>query len=216
MDKDIVKLQPNPVVAKLNPNMDYPPDTVSLQGYVSESSRAGYIRLYLTLDFLDYYEIPSECVNRRVPLNADDPESPDEVVIDASVELVVVHVKRDTVKAAFLRGAIKEVYLARAAAALEGVPQAILGDQLGLKTFPVSACHVTNDPKSCTTDVCLAVTYVICPEAVFPALKTFPVSSCHVTNDPKSCTTDVCLAATYLICPAVAFPALKTFPVSSC
>ena len=82
---DKPNLSTHPLVAKLHGDSDTPPSLVALTGYFGPSKKADSIRLYASLDFHSYFEIPKAAIVATTPVDAKDDQSP-----------TVVHVKAGT------------------------------------------------------------------------------------------------------------------------
>src|SRR5207244_1443408 len=106
-----IDLGTHPLVAKLHPDPDDARNLISLVGYLGPSKNPDDIRLYLDLTFNHYYELPSASIVATAPTNADDPNSPTSVYVEASTQLNVVSTASQSVAAGFLKGAITSGYL---------------------------------------------------------------------------------------------------------
>ncbi|HEX4608137.1 MAG TPA: hypothetical protein VH092_08020, partial [Urbifossiella sp.] len=76
-------LTTHPLVTKLLGTADSPPDLVTLVGYFGPSKNADSIRLYPTLDFRSYFEIPRSAVAATTAANPQDESGPTVVHVTA-------------------------------------------------------------------------------------------------------------------------------------
>jgi hypothetical protein len=103
----------HPVIKKLIDACGGIPDAVELQGYLGPSDLNGYIRLYVSLNFKCYYEIPETgAVLYCGPYDESDEAQPTTLVVRASSELKYVQsqVVERTGPASFLVGNIQSAY----------------------------------------------------------------------------------------------------------
>jgi hypothetical protein len=114
-------LTTHPLVTKLLGDSDTPPDVVTLVGYFGPSKRANYIRLYPSLDFHSYFEIPKSAVVVTTPTDPKDESSPTVVQVAAGTKVDAVQTTTQPVEA-YLQGGITGGYLAGAAPTAAAVP----------------------------------------------------------------------------------------------
>jgi len=112
-----VDLTPHPLVARLNPHGDPPPDLIVLDGFIGPSKKPDWMRLYLNSSFDTLVDIPVSGIVSTQPVDASDENSPTRVWIRAETRLDVVQSMSRTVEATYLRGGIVRQYLPRTAAA---------------------------------------------------------------------------------------------------
>ena len=106
-------LTTHPLVAKLKGDSDTPPSLVALTGYFGPSKKADSIRLYTSLNFQSYYEIPKAAIVATTAVDSKDDQS-----------ATIVHVKTGTpVDAIQTSTQPVESYLQGSIAALDLNPQ---------------------------------------------------------------------------------------------
>jgi hypothetical protein len=106
--------QPNfsthPLVTKLRGDSDTPPSLVALTGYFGPSKKADSIRLYPSLDFQSYFEIPKAAIVATTPVDAEDADSPTVVYVKAGTPVDSVQTSTQPVES-YLQGGITGGYL---------------------------------------------------------------------------------------------------------
>jgi hypothetical protein len=98
-------LSTHPLVTKLRGESDIPPSLVALTGYFGPSKKADSIRLYPSLDFQSYFEIPKAAIVATTPVDADDAESPTVVHVKAGTPVDSVQTSTQPVES-YLQGGI--------------------------------------------------------------------------------------------------------------
>jgi hypothetical protein len=93
-----------------------PSGRVRLVGYFGPSKKKGCCRLYLSLDFCSFIEIPLDCILHHEPVDAANENGPSQVYVDPAIKLDLVQVSTQSMEASFLQGNIASSYLAGAAA----------------------------------------------------------------------------------------------------
>lgn len=103
---DKIEVKTHPLVAKLNPNPDDPPDLVALQGYIGPSKEKSHVCIHHGLDFSSYTEVPKDAIRHVEPVDPSNENSPTVVLIPADTQ--VRHVQKIVQKgeAGFLAGGI--------------------------------------------------------------------------------------------------------------
>ena len=96
----------HPLVKKLVPDPDDPPDTVVLVGYLGSSSKQGFVRIYLDLNFLTYYELLASDVLHAEKVDPHHEDAPTKIIVDATAKLNLVQI----LEASFLQGSIAAAY----------------------------------------------------------------------------------------------------------
>ena len=104
-------LKTHPLVEKLLQSGGEPRALVSLIGYVGPSKKEGHVRLYSGLDFQSYYEIPREHVVLAEAIDADDDNSPTQLLLKAEATVDLVQTSTQTGPASYLAGSIAGAYL---------------------------------------------------------------------------------------------------------
>jgi hypothetical protein len=98
---------PDDLAAELVPDPTKLPDVVVLRGYLGESTRAGFSRLYVNLNFTEYVEVADEDVLARRSLAANqDPLSGTVLWVKRNATLLRAAVCLAQEYAAFLHGEI--------------------------------------------------------------------------------------------------------------
>jgi hypothetical protein len=112
-----VDLTPHPLVEGRADIDDVPitPDTVSLVGYIGNSKRPDYTRLYLDLSFHNYYEIPTSGITATTAVNPDDENSPTHLQVLSDTKLDVITIHMTSIEAKFLSGPISSGHFGTAA-----------------------------------------------------------------------------------------------------
>jgi hypothetical protein len=98
-------LSTHPLVTKLRGDSDTPPSLVALIGYFGPSKKADSIRLYPSLDFQSYFEIPTAAIVATTPVDADDEDSPTVVHVKAGTPVDSVQTSTQPVES-YLQGGI--------------------------------------------------------------------------------------------------------------
>jgi hypothetical protein len=107
-----VDLSHHPLVERLYPEGDGVPDQVAVVGFLGPSKKANFIRLYLSLSFNRFIEIPVEAIVLTQPVDAQDENSPLRVFVRHDAKLDLVYTETQTVEASYLRGNIATNHLA--------------------------------------------------------------------------------------------------------
>ena len=102
-------LTPHPLVSKLVPDPDNPPDIVMVEGYLGESKRDGRVRVYVDLDFRSYFEIEEADIVDHVPSDPSDASKPWNILIKGTAKLELVQVV--VVEASYLKGTITSAHM---------------------------------------------------------------------------------------------------------
>src|SRR4051794_15814264 len=97
-----VDLSPHPLVEALLGGSDCPPQLVALVGYLGPSGKEGSVRLYTSLEFQSYYEIPKAGVARTEPADSAEASGPTRVYVSSTAVLELVHVSRMSLEASLL------------------------------------------------------------------------------------------------------------------
>lgn len=106
-------LRRHPLAARLRPDPDEIPNLVVLIGYPGRSTREGWWRLYQSLDFRTYYEIPRGVIRYAVLVDAACEDGPIRLFVARDAELELVQVV-GAAGAAYLAGTIAQNYMAGA------------------------------------------------------------------------------------------------------
>jgi hypothetical protein len=96
----------HPLIAKLGDDFDDLKDLVFLEGYLGPSKQEGYVRLYPSLDFRTYFEIPADAL---VPVKTAESASETEpltYVVDKETKLECVV----CIEASFLQGEVTSCF----------------------------------------------------------------------------------------------------------
>jgi len=88
---------------------DTPPNLVALTGYFGPSKKADSIRLYPSLDFQSYFEIPKAAIIATTPVDAEDDQSPTVVHVKAGTSVEAVQTSTQPVES-YLQGGITGAY----------------------------------------------------------------------------------------------------------
>ena len=110
-EKPEVDLTPHPLVTRLNPEGDPPPDLVMLVGFIGPSKKPDGIRLYLNLSFNTFIDIPVAGIVSTQSVDSEDENSPTRVWVRGDARLDVVQTVSQTIEASYLRGWIARNYL---------------------------------------------------------------------------------------------------------
>src|SRR5437660_1167770 len=79
----MVDLTAHPFVTRLNPEGDAPPDLVVLSGFIGPSKKPDWIRLYLSLSFTTFIDIPVAGIMSTQRVDGLDENSPTYVWVRA-------------------------------------------------------------------------------------------------------------------------------------
>jgi hypothetical protein len=170
----------HPLVTKLMGDSDTPPKLVTLIGYFGPSKKADSIRLYTSLDFQSYFEIPKAAIVTTTPADAKDEHSP-----------TVVHVKAGTpVDAVQTSTKPVESYLQGSIAALDLNPQPLppgVVRPTPTATF-VTVCGVSHPPCSGVHTQCCPISAPPCSgvQTQCCAISAPPCSGVHTQCCPIS------------------------------
>src|SRR6185295_5795994 len=104
-------LTPHPLVTRLNPEAEAPPDLVVLVGFIGPSKKPDRIRLYLNLSFNAFIDIPVAGIVSTQSVDREDENSPTRVWVRGEAKLEVVQAASQTIEASYLRGRIARDYL---------------------------------------------------------------------------------------------------------
>lgn len=110
-DGDKIAVKTHPLVAKLNPNPDDPPDLVALQGYVGPASDKDRVCIHHGLDFSSFTEVPKDAIRHVEPVDPNNENSPTVVLIPADTPVRHVQKTVQTGEAGFLAGGIAAAHL---------------------------------------------------------------------------------------------------------
>jgi hypothetical protein len=111
------QLKTHPLVEKLTQSGTEPTAVVALVGYIGPSKTDGNVRLYTGLDFQTYYEVPRASVLSEEAIDAEDDNSPTQVMLPADTKIDLVQTTKQTGAASYLAGSIAAGYLRAAALA---------------------------------------------------------------------------------------------------
>ena len=107
------ELRQDELIEKLVPDPAAPPDVIVLVGFLGKSSRAGYVRLYLTPKLNDYFEIPEKDVILTQSLATElNPLGGTIVWVRREAELLHTRTTPAQAQAEFLQGGITSGFLA--------------------------------------------------------------------------------------------------------
>ncbi len=102
-------LSTHPLVTKLQGDSDTPPNLVALTGYFGPSKKADSNRLYPSLDFQSYFEIPKAAIIATTPVDSKDDQSPTVVHVKAGTPVEAVQTSTQPVES-YLQGGITGAY----------------------------------------------------------------------------------------------------------
>ena len=105
-DDDKIAVKTHPLVAKLNPNPDDPPNLVALRGYIGPAKEKGHVCIHHSLDFSSYTEVPKDAIRHVEPVDPSNENSPTVVLIPADTRVRHVRKTVQTGEAGFLAGGI--------------------------------------------------------------------------------------------------------------
>jgi hypothetical protein len=103
-------LSPHPLVKRLQGDSDHPASVVPLTGYFGPCKRPESIRLYTSLDFSSYFEIPTSAILATCALDEDDELSPTLAYVKAGTPVEAVRRSTQPVDV-YLQGGITSGYL---------------------------------------------------------------------------------------------------------
>jgi hypothetical protein len=156
-----LNLSTHPLVTKLRGDSDTPPSLVALTGYFGPSKKADSIRLYPSLDFQSYFEIPKAAIVATTPVDADDEESPTVVHVKAGTPVDSVQTSTQPVES-YLQGSITGGYQPQNNT--EPLPWARV-QPTPTATF-VPWCRITRSPIECpphnTVDTVCTQIHTVC------------------------------------------------------
>jgi len=95
-------LTPHPIISKLLPDPDHPPDSVVLVGYLGPSKKEGCVRFYSDLEFRAYVEIPTSGILHHDTVSPSLESGPTKMILHATTKLELVVI----LEASFLKGDI--------------------------------------------------------------------------------------------------------------
>jgi hypothetical protein len=104
-------LKTHPLVDKLTQGGTEPRAVVALVGYIGPSKTDGNVRLYTGLDFQTYFEVPRASVLSAEAIDAEDENSPTQVMVPADTTIELVQTTKQTGAASYLAGSIASGYL---------------------------------------------------------------------------------------------------------
>jgi hypothetical protein len=108
-------LTTHPLVGAMIGAIDPPPGLIALRGYIGPGADNDHRRLYPTLDFQSYIELPVAAVVATNPADAADPLSPTDVYVKLGTPVETVQVQRSTEPIdSYLQGGITAGHLAAA------------------------------------------------------------------------------------------------------
>src|SRR5262249_27932677 len=110
-EKPVLDLTPHPLVTRLNPEGDPPPNLVMLVGFIGPSKKPNGIRLYLNLSFNAFVDIPVAGIVSAQSVDSKDENSPTCVWVRGDAKLDVVQTVSQTMEACYLWGQISRDYL---------------------------------------------------------------------------------------------------------
>src|SRR5579871_6916320 len=166
-------LATHPLVTKLMGNSDTPPDLVALTGYFGPSKKPDSIRLYPTLDFHSYCEIPRAAVVATSPVDPKDDQSATMVHVKAGTPVEVVQTSTQPVES-YLQGGITGQYLGSSAGQAQSF--AAVGTAATLCTR--IGCGVTHPPCSGVHTQCCPISH--------PPCSGVHTQCCPITHPPCS------------------------------
>jgi hypothetical protein len=106
-----VDLSTHPTVELLLGDSDSPKQFVILLGYLGPSKIIDSIRLYTSLEFLSYFEIPRAGIAHTEQSDPRDKNGPTKVFVTPNTSLELVQTSRLSLEASFLQGSIASTYL---------------------------------------------------------------------------------------------------------
>ena len=118
-------------------------------GFVGDSPRAGYIRVYAGLAFRSYCELPVSDIALASPLDPDDADGPTVIRVAAGAHAEYVRTERLEGEASYVLGAVRESYRG--------------------PTGDTAEDNFTNEAKLLPLDP-VSVVYPPCPPPITPVL----------------------------------------------
>jgi len=103
-------LSTHPLVTKPQGDSDTPPSLVALTGYFGPSKKDDSIRLYPSLDFQSYFQIPKKAIIATNPEDATNENSPTVVYVKAGTPVASVQSPTRPVES-YLQGGITGGYM---------------------------------------------------------------------------------------------------------
>jgi hypothetical protein len=157
-------LSTHPLVTKLQGDSDTPPSLVSLIGYFGPSKKADSIRLYTSLDFQSYFEIPKAAIVATAPSDANDDQSPTVAHLKAGTAVASVQTSTNPVES-YLQGGITGQFLGSAGSSAQAVlrptPTAIPSNVVCPNT-PATVCTQFNCVQP--TPTAIPTNQVVCAQ----------------------------------------------------
>jgi hypothetical protein len=154
-EKPEVDLTPHPLVTRLNPEGDPPPNLVMLAGFIGPSKKPDGIRLYLDLSFNTFIDIPVAGIVSTQSVDSEDENSPTRVWVHGDARLDVVQNVSQTMEASYLRGWIARNYL-RSTMPASGL--------MALRPPPTMGAEcMAPDTVLCSYNLWCVPSYPICP-----------------------------------------------------
>jgi hypothetical protein len=188
-------LSPHPLVTKLRGDSDTPPSLVALTGYFGPSKKADSIRLYPSLDFQSYFEIPKAAIVATTPVDADDADSPTVVHVKAGTPVDSVQTSTQPVES-YLQGGITGGYLGAIAPAAMPYPSKYCTTICSFyctfahcRPTPMVAAPITHPPCSGVHTQCC------------PAAEAVPAAEAGGYTSPVGCTHAVGCLTYNVYCP---------------
>lgn len=112
-----VDLKEHPLVTQVNPEDNSPSNPVVLIGFIGPSKKTGQVRLYMSLSFDSYVDLPSAGIVATQPVDSQDENSPTRVWVRSDTKIDIVRSVAHTVEASFVRGWIARTHLPHSAPA---------------------------------------------------------------------------------------------------
>ncbi|WP_168880031.1 hypothetical protein [Rhizobium sp. P28RR-XV] len=161
-----VDLSHHPLVERLYQQGEGEADQVALVGFLGPSKKANFIRLYLSLSFDRFIEIPVGDIVLTQAVDAQDENSPSRLFVRRDAKLDLVYTETQTVEARYLRGRISTDYLTGSSSSSglngnlayggrAGVENAFAGNtfELGCYTLAGSLCLTCTKTFICPPEV---------------------------------------------------------------
>ena len=157
-DQEPDGLEPDELVRRLVPDPSQaPPEVMVLTGWVGESVREGYLRLYLAADLAEYVEFQSDDVVHHERLPAEQASVGGTLVwLRRTAELQYTRPVRREAQAAFLRGDVTAMFLPRVQ--VGGGFGRPIGGGAGLVSVPPQASVCFSCPTSGGEHTCVPAT----------------------------------------------------------
>jgi hypothetical protein len=163
--------------SQLPPNV--PPNVVVLTGYFGPTQKPDSIRLYPSLDFQLYFEIPQDAIVATTKVDPDSDLSPTLVHVKAGTPVELVQRSTQPIEA-YLQGGITAEYMQ--AATTGGQPW---GGGQGAPNLLASRCSMCNCPSPALAAAVLASRCSMC-NCPSPALAAQVLASrCSICNCPS-------------------------------